>query len=75
MNLQIPPITVVKIAKEHGNKGYGAKTDGYKIIIPFNPSVIQTLGAIPSSTMTMSRIEFSRLPDYVESKQKRGRRW
>jgi|GEM_PF-5584109 len=76
MNIQIPPITVIKISKKHGSMGYGAKTDGNDIYIPFNPSVIHHLGDISSKTITMSRIEFSKLPDYIEEeKPKRGHPW
>jgi len=61
-----PPVTIVRVPKQYGSAGYGAKLDGNKICIPFNPSVLKHLpdNIQPLNVVTMPREEFNNLPMY-----------
>ena len=68
-----PPVTVIRIGKEHGSFGYGAKIKGNTICIPFNPAVIKIMDTIkpsihPMTVGTMPRIEFNNLQDYGDAR-------
>ena len=78
-----PPVMIIRVPLTTGSFGYGAKVDGNKICIPYNPSVIKHLqesgvemqfteGArIPMNVTTMHRTKFNGLPDYREPKGKK----
>ena len=78
-----PPVMIIRIPLTSGSFGYGAKVDGNKICIPYNPSVIKHLQEsgvemqftegvrIPMNVTTMHRMKFNSLPNYQEPKVKK----
>lgn len=64
-----PPVMVIRVPISCGSFGYGAKVDGNKICIPFNPAVISYVGKNPMQVATMARTAFNKLPVYEEGKE------
>ena len=74
-----PPVMVIRVPCAIGSFGYGAKIDGNKICIPYNPAVVKHLQErgvemqfatgtkIPLNVVAMARVKFNKLPDCDDS--------
>lgn len=57
-----PPVTVLRIPKRYGARGYGAKVDGDELIITHNASTVLAFADVPTRTSVMLRSRWNALP-------------